>query len=181
MPFYAGIGARDSPPEILSLMREIAHLAALAGWTLRSGGAPGADQAFASASPGAQTYLPWPRYERETLRRLLVAPLRIMPEPTAEAIERVARYHPAAEHLSQGVRKLAARNEHILLGPRLDDPVAAVICWTKGGAERGGTGGALRIASAFEIPVLNLGDGVERSAGDALDWLSRQERPAPEQ
>lgn len=179
MPSYAGIGARDSPPEILDLMREIAQLTSRAGWTLRSGGALGADQAFASTSPGAETYLPWPRYEREALRALLVPPLRIMPEPSAEAIKRVGRYHPAADRLSQGARKLAARNEHILLGLRLDDPVAAVVCWTKGGTERGGTGGALRIAAVFEIPVLNLGDGVERTARDVLDWLSQQERLTP--
>jgi hypothetical protein len=171
MAHYAGIGARNTPPDFLDLMREIAALAAAAGWTLRSGGAPGADQAFASASPGAETYLPWPSYEQAVLRTLLVPPLKIMRSPTSAAIERVGRYHPAADHLSQGVRKLAARNEHILLGPRLEDPVRAVVCWTQDGAPKGGTGGALRIAQAHDIPALNLGDGQERTASDVLAWL----------
>jgi len=45
-PYYAGIGSRKTPPDILALMEACAYKLARYGWNLRSGGAPGADQAF---------------------------------------------------------------------------------------------------------------------------------------
>jgi hypothetical protein len=46
---YAGIGARHTPPDVLALMHRIAGALAQRCWVLRTGGAPGADQAFAAA------------------------------------------------------------------------------------------------------------------------------------
>jgi hypothetical protein len=171
-PTYAGIGSRRTPDDVLELMREIGRSAHEAGWRLRSGAAQGADQAFAHHSPGAETYLPWPTYEIEALRALPAWPLRILPSPSVEAVAQVDRWHPAADHLSQGARKLHARNHHIVMGRRLDDPVRAIICWTPGGKESGGTGGALRIAAEYQIPVLNLAAGA--SAAEAFAWLQSQ-------
>ena len=63
-PTYAGIGARRTPPEVLADMTRIARWLHRTGWHLNSGGANGADQAFADgATPDARTlYLPWPGY-----------------------------------------------------------------------------------------------------------------------
>jgi hypothetical protein len=154
-------------------MTEIARLAHQRGWRLRSGAAQGADQAFAAGCPGAETYLPWPTYELDALRQLETWPFRILPQPCAQAVEQVDRYHPAADHLTQGARKLHARNHHIIMGRKLDDPVKAVIAWTPGGRESGGTGGAMRIARDFDVPILNLGDGTQRSAHDVVEWLDQ--------
>jgi hypothetical protein len=62
--FYTGVGSRDTPEEVLSVMRTLAKCLARAGYTLRSGGAEGADAAFESGAqevPQAkmQIYLPW--------------------------------------------------------------------------------------------------------------------------
>ncbi len=46
MKVYAGIGSRETPPHVIRLMGRIAERLACEGWTLRSGNAPGADQAF---------------------------------------------------------------------------------------------------------------------------------------
>src|SRR5205807_2553844 len=40
---YAGIGSRLAPAPVLARMRELARGYARAGWTLRTGGSPGAD------------------------------------------------------------------------------------------------------------------------------------------
>jgi predicted Rossmann fold nucleotide-binding protein DprA/Smf involved in DNA uptake len=59
---YAGIGSRRTPSEILELMKEIGSKLEIEGWLLRSGGAPGADQAFEagiSKDEAKQIWLPW--------------------------------------------------------------------------------------------------------------------------
>lgn len=46
MPYFAGIGSRQTPQEILSLMRKTGASLTEKGLILRSGGATGADSAF---------------------------------------------------------------------------------------------------------------------------------------
>ena len=59
--FYAGIGARATPPEILSLMTRAAFALTKRGYVLRSGHAIGADSAFErGAGEAAEIYLPAP-------------------------------------------------------------------------------------------------------------------------
>ncbi len=142
-------------------MERIAARLAKLGWTLRTGGATGSDQAFergARAVGGSvEVFLPWPGYNGYGERGALTSPSR-------EALELASTLHPAWGGLSQGVQKLMARNSHQILGVGLNDPVAFVICWTPDGAEHerecgpktGGTGQAIRLASRRGIPVVNL-------------------------
>ena len=59
--FYAGIGARATPPPILSLMTRAAFALCKRGYVLRSGHAIGADSAFErGAGSAAQIFLPVP-------------------------------------------------------------------------------------------------------------------------
>ena len=44
--YYTGIGSRETPDSILSLFNDIVFQLAGLGYTLRSGGADGADTAF---------------------------------------------------------------------------------------------------------------------------------------
>lgn len=160
MPIYAGIGSRRTPPHILELMTECGRLLAAGGWTLRSGGADGADTAFANGAyecaPKVEIYLPWGRYNEHRVARLY--------SPTAAAYTLSGRHHPAWDRLSPEERTLHARNAHIILGPNLDDPVRMVVCWTPDGSlngrgpKSGGTGQALRIAvsEAPRAEVFNL-------------------------
>ena len=50
-PIYAGVGARRAPPASLASMWNMARELAARGWHLRTGGAAGADSAFAHAAP----------------------------------------------------------------------------------------------------------------------------------
>lgn len=155
---YTGIGSRATPLEALALLRAAAEGLAAAGWTGRSGGAGGADEAVmagAAAAGGAfELYLPWPGFRghlRPTLDR-----------PSPAALDLAAGHHPAWSACGETARALHARNSHEVLGVCLDRPSCFVLCWTADGstdgAERssGGTGQALRIAAAIGVPVFNL-------------------------
>ena len=51
---YAGIGARATPASVLADMTVMAGWLARTGWHLSSGGADGADSAFAGGAPAEQ-------------------------------------------------------------------------------------------------------------------------------
>lgn len=139
MEHYAGVGSRQTPPDILDLMTDTAQYLRASGWHLRSGGAVGADTAFQS---GAGTDC--------TVYR----PRRDLP---GWAFETVTRFHPAPDRLSPYATQLHARNALIMLGDDGESPVKFVVCWTPDGRITGGTGQALRIADHYGIPVRNLG------------------------
>jgi len=116
MKTYAGVGSRKAPEDVLKLMEKIARRLAELGWTLRTGGAEGADQAFergARAGGGAvEVFLPWPGYNGYREGALKA--------PSSEAVRLAAALHPAWNRLSQGVQKLMARNSHQVLGAGLE-------------------------------------------------------------
>lgn len=162
MPVYAGIGSRITPLDMAALMYRCAYVLCDNGWTLRSGGAQGADTAFYAgcvAHPPPQRheiYLPWLKFNTD------VDPYLECPKP--EAYEIAALYHPAWTYLKRGAKALLARNVHQVLGRDLDAPVKMIVCWTPDGSlngqglDSGGTGMALRVA-AGEAPgviVFNL-------------------------
>lgn len=140
--YYAGIGSRETPPEILSLMTRIAEKLSSMGYILRSGGAPGADTAFEFGSDPEkmEIFLPWKGFEGN------LSPLW---GPSDAAMLLGAEFHPAWDGLSDGSKRMHARNCHQVLGSDLETPVSFVICWTQGGKATGGTGQALRIAESL--------------------------------
>lgn len=175
--FYAGIGSRRTPPAILALMQKIGARLGSLGFVLRSGGAQGADQAFqqGAASVGAamQIFLPWPGFEGHKGSYVFTS-------PAPDAFKIVAPLHPKWDSLTQGARRLHARNAHQVLGPRLNDPVRFVVCWTPDGAEQaqevsrdtGGTGMGIRLASLYGIRVFNLArEGRLQALGELIRAL----------
>lgn len=168
---YAGIGARATPDAVLADMTVMAAWLARTGWRLSSGGADGADTAFAGGAPAGQrtVWLPWRGYNGHRgpdCRVLSAAAL-------SACMEIVAPLYPAWNRCSPGVRKLHGRNAAILLGGTLDRPVDAVVCWTAGGRVSGGTGVAIRIAEANRIPVLNLASMAPRAVCERLAAIRR--------
>ena len=152
---YAGIGARATPRAVLERMTVMAAWLARHGWHLHSGGAAGADSAFANGTPDDRRtlFLPWSGY-RGHAGDDCIAPTR---ERAAACLAIAAPLHPAWHRCSAAVHVLHVRNAAILLGLNADTPVDAAVCWTRDGAVTGGTGMAIRIAHAHRIPVLNLG------------------------
>lgn len=147
--FYAGIGSRETPPDVLKKMTSWAYYLDGCGFILRTGGARGADQAFeAGAGPETRMYLPWRGFEgKEGI--------------VCGASERLAavaeKFHPAWGRLSQGAKRLMTRNVAQVLGDDNETvPSKFVLCWTPGGKAGGGTGQAIRIAKHYGIPVFDL-------------------------
>jgi hypothetical protein len=164
---YAGIGAHQTPEDILALIEALAARLARSRWVLRTGLSRGADQAFyrGAVSEGGRVelYLPWPGFEAAArLEGEQPGKVRVTPGPSDAACELAARHHPGWDRLPREERLLLARDAHQILGAELRSPAQLVVCWTADGSLDGqglyedGTGQSLRIAHAQGVPVLNL-------------------------
>ena len=142
--YYTGVGSRNTPVDILSLMSAISKRLAGLGWTLRSGGAAGADTAFEGGTSRADIF-----YEEYA---------------NMAAMEIASKFHPAWNRCNEYVRKLHARNAFQVLGFDLDTPSKFLVCWTPDGCishatrsiQTGGTGTAISIADHYGVKVFNL-------------------------
>lgn len=156
--FYAGIGSRETPQDVCETMTKIAKSLSLRDYTLRSGGAKGADRAF---QHGAKDYEIF--YAKDHI-------------PMWCNIF-VENFHPNPMALAKKgdyAWNLMARNSMQVLGKDGDTPVDFVVCWTKGGTGAGGTGQAIRIANYFGIPVYDLGkDGCEDELREFIKELDK--------
>lgn len=158
--YYAGVGARKTPPEVLKLMQEVGALLAEDGMRLRSGGAIGADTAFYDGAlevkpEGVEIFLAKPRAG-------IVGAVTDM----SPVFGRLAKnFHPKPEAITpthpndrrQNTFKLMSRNGCQVFGENFTVPSNVLICWTPGGQGKGGTGQAIRLANTADIPVIDLG------------------------
>jgi len=152
MNYYTGIGSRETPIPILKLFTQVGKYLANKNYILRSGHAEGADSAFeygcTMVSGQKEIYLPWKGFGGSDSSLIVEDP---------KAFQMGEQHHPYWNNLSQGARKLQARNCHQLLGWDLNTPSKFAICWTKNGKGSGGTGQGLRIAKAYNIPIFDAG------------------------
>lgn len=163
MKAYAGIGSRATPEPICALMSQVARRLGRRGWTLRSGGALGADRAFEQGALAVGAPVESYRPDKAKAAHEIAAPAL----PAFEhALALAERHHPAWGSLAPYVRALHARNGMQILGADLQQPCRFVLCWTpqysldaQGGiaSVSGGTGQAVRVALAHGIPVFHLG------------------------
>lgn len=157
MSSYTGIGSRETPADVRELMSRIAIVMGERGVTLRSGGAEGADTAFylgaVRVAGPREIYIPWDGFNGMKANGTTVLHC-----VNQKALDLAAEVHPNWAACSQGAKQLHARNGFQVLGRNLDDPSSRVVCWTPGGKGGGGTGQALRIARAMDIPIDDLGD-----------------------
>jgi len=176
MKYYAGIGSRSCPPDIMGFMKEIASLLEEQGWTLRSGAADGADSAFASGvKKNAEIWIPWksfgqPHNPNHTYK--------VIDKNDKEAFDSVNRFHPNGQNLKDAVRALQARNFRQIIGKNAPNS-KFVICWTPNGERRGGTNQAWSIADYYNIPVFNL--AIKENYDRISAWLKLQQRREPEE
>jgi hypothetical protein len=153
--FYAGIGSRKTPNNVLSFFTTAARVLDRNGYILRSGGADGADTAFEKGTFNKEIFLPWKGFNSNNSQLYNIS---------SEAYNIAELYHPYWDNLKESFKKFHARNVHQILGKNLDKPVKFVLCWTPDGAETmeetsketGGTGQAIRIAWNYQIPIYNL-------------------------
>lgn len=157
--YYAGIGSRETPPGVLETMTQIAAELEPMGFTLRSGHAVGADQAFEAGTSKKQIFVPWHGYNDAQVDN------RTVWNGANPATFRIAQdFHPAWDKLNYNAHRLLGRNVAILGGMFLVDPAEFVVCWMPKGKQIGGTLHSLRIAKAAGIPIFNLWDkdGLDR-------------------
>lgn len=141
--YYTGVGSRNTPPLILNIITKLA-VKLSPNYTLRSGAAQGADSAFERGAGNAIIYY--------------------ADDATEDAIRLAGSYHPAWDRCSDYAKRLHGRNSLQVLGDDLKTPSGLLICWTKDGAishhersiDTGGTGTAISIATAYNVPVYNL-------------------------
>ena len=141
---YTGVGSRKTPQNILSLMYNIAIKMSNLKYTLRSGGAQGADKAFELGASVTDIF-----YAKDC---------------TPEAMAIAEAFHPKWYRCADFAKKLHGRNAFQVLGKDLKTPSNLLICWTADGckthAQRtvitGGTGTAISIADNAQIPISNL-------------------------
>jgi hypothetical protein len=153
MMFYTGVGSRSTPTDVIALMKRIANYYRSKGYVLRSGGAKGADTAFElGAKENKEIYIPWRSFS--TYKSHIV--------PTTRQFERAyviaSAIHPVWGTLSDGVKKLHARNIFQVLGLTLDTPSNFLVYWAQEvkGEIEGGTRTAVVCARNNNIPTFNL-------------------------
>lgn len=179
MLYYAGIGSRQTPDDVLDQMASIAKQLA-DKWTLRSGFAKGADQAFAygveRANGEMMNYLPWEGYNgapHNDDRFMLI-------KPTEQMAAIAAEHHPAWRACSDAARLMHTRNVAQVLGHDLVAHSKMVICWTPNGSGSGGTGQAIRIARAYGIPVFDLAiEAHKQMLCDYVEQVELFDTPSP--
>lgn len=143
------IGARKTPEDILDQMAALGRILGDHSWTLRSGGADGADTAFRRG---------WGQAHRGNFRIYTPDSLSLCSEDIIrEAMKIAMNHYTHFSSLPHKIKYLHARNAQILLGKDLSSPSDVVICWTPKGKAIGGTGHAIRIAKRYNIPVINMG------------------------
>lgn len=151
MKFYTGIGSRKTPRDICYKITLLAKLIDKAGFTLRSGHADGADMAFENGSTSKHIYLPKKKFNGATVDN------KVYFGGSEDAYMIAENIHPAWDRCNQFAKDAHARNVHQVLGHDLKTPSKFLICWTEDGKTSGGSATAIRLATAYKIPVYNLG------------------------
>lgn len=164
--YYTGVGSRETPPEIIELMKQIGYRMAELGYIGRSGAADGADSAFfsgwgehrfqtADPTPFVE-YLPWKGFNnRCPAESNIVSPYL---ENYEQAEEIASKVHPVWDRLSRGAKALHTRNIYQVLGNDLNTPSNVLFCYaqpTKGGV-KGGTNTAVQLAIQNGVKWYNL-------------------------
>ena len=160
---YTGIGSRETPDDVGELMTNIAQELEEDGFILRSGGASGADSFFERGITNPRNkeiYLPEKDFNKNISKLFGVS---------NEALELASTIHPAWSKCRPYARLLHARNCYQVLGKDLRTPTDFVLCWTEGGAIKGGTATAIKLAQKYSIPVLNFGSVKSKKFREAFD------------
>ena len=182
---YAGIGSRATPERIQKTMEHIATELAQRGWTLRSGGAVGADSAFergCDKSTGPkEIFIPWDGYDnRDGTGRKRQASERgvIVPPNMLQACQLSAKHWPPDSipwpKLKRGTQALMGRNACQVLGADLTQPCAVVLFWKPSNGQRSGTDQALRIARAHKVECVRIFEHTKTD--ELIAWM---EAPTP--
>lgn len=175
MKYYTGIGSRETPNDIAQVVREIAFKLAQEGWTLRSGGAGGADTFFEEGCDDAggekEIYIPWNGFSN---RQKGEQGIYLLSDGAfRHACSVVEQIHPAPAKLTRGAYALHARNCYQVAGLHLHKKSQMLVCWAKtdkNGDPVGGTRTAWMYAKELGIKSFNLYNDAHFKR--IKDWLN---------
>ncbi len=153
---YVGTGNRETPQNIQDIMKRLAHELDGFGYTLRTGGLDGAEQAFEAGTTNLELHLPWKGFNDKDSKFTFT--------PKA-ALAIAKKFHTAFDTLKPAIQVLLAKNARLVMGKDLKSPAMFMVCWSEDGAETllektsktGNVGHAIAIAAYMKIPVFNLG------------------------
>ena len=160
---YVGTGNKEAPSEILVQMKRLTKELECFGFTLRTGGMEGPDEAFESVATNIELHLPWKDFNNKASKFTFNTP---------EANGVAKMHHPAYDGLKPFIQAFLAKNARLVMGKDMKSRAMFVICWSEDGAETtsektsrtGNVGHIIAIACSSKIPVFNLGkrDAEER-------------------
>ena len=167
--YYAGIGSRETPVNIMTKMSIIAKILEEKQYVLRSGGANGADTAFemgVNSWTKKDIYLPYPEFNGRSTKQKSYIYIPFGDEDFDAAYESL-KVHPSKGKMGATAKNMMLRNYFQIYGIRNQPKSDFVICWTSDAAngttvktsyDTGGSGQAIRLAALENIPVYNLED-----------------------
>ena len=174
---YTGVGSRETPDDILILMRRIGYIMAMKGVALRTGEADGADSAFYKGVVDAydlhrvkfenEVFVAGPPKSFHYVNDVVDIFSRDSSSPIEKFRETAVRIRGSWDDLSYFGAKCHIRNVAQVLGANGNSPSRGLICWAKPVntikvAEskmryvEGGTNTAYCTAILHNIPVYNL-------------------------
>lgn len=178
--YYAGIGSRETPAEIGLVMTRLGIEMQQIGWTLRSGGARGADTFFEGGVDYRNREIfihkDYVNGHRHNPSRNVFNAARF--DKWEEAMRIASEIHPRWHKCNDDARGLHARNIFQILGEAMDPATFSrlVVCWAIPdihGVPEGGTRTAWKVAEIHNIPRYNL--AIKDDRDRIKEWLeSRQ-------
>lgn len=156
MKYYAGIGSRFAPDDILELCFNIGKILAENEYVLRSGHADGCDISFEKGSDAVdgkkQIFLPWKNFNNSASKYYFKNNL--IPENIKEI---TLNNYPNWYLATIPVKFLHARNTQQILGADLLEHVDFVVAYTnRSEFIIGGTMYGIQLAKKYGIKVFNL-------------------------
>lgn len=148
-------GDKDTPPDVLNKVKEIAKFLESIGYTIRVGGDGPFEEAAEMAVNKKELLLPWKDFNNKT-------------SATTYSIDRahhIAKlFHSAYENMKKGIQGILAKNARLIMGQKMMSPATLLVTWTPDGVEdarhvtvqSGFSGHPVKIASAARVPVFNL-------------------------
>lgn len=180
--YYAGIGSRDCPEDIGAIMTATARELEKIGFTLRSGGARGADTFFELGvhDPDNKQIFIHQEVLRDGRRHNKSKGYYSAPryDNYIEAVSLAGLVHPHWHKCDRTAMALHARNIYQVLGPSLSPETHSdfVICWAIPdihGVPEGGTRTAWNVAARYGIPRYNL--AVRKDRDRVVNWLEQRQ------
>lgn len=160
MRYITIIGSRETTATNMARLQKAANLLVKFGYTLRSGGADGADTVVTMMNCAKEIFIPWGNFNK-----MYHNPDKGIYDaqkfPNYRRAQMMAKkIHPAPDKLSRGALSLHTRNVYQVMGPSLSKAhYSRLVVYSANevnGVVKGGTATAVHLARKLNIPTVNV-------------------------